>query len=86
MSKINIRNYDNEFKNNTILLYLSGGKSYPQLGEELGIVFSIMSVCGNISKYYTSCCNRKITEAELTELVNLCKELAYVKYKVYLKS
>jgi transposase len=37
MTKRNIRNYDNEFKSNAVSLYISSGKSYPQLGSELGI-------------------------------------------------
>jgi len=79
MTKRSIRNYDNEFKHNAVSLYLSSGKSYPQLGEELGIASSTLAGWVNSGKYHTNGCSRKITEVELTELKKLRKELAHVK-------
>jgi transposase-like protein len=38
MTKRNLRNYDDEFKRNAVSLYLNSGKSYPILGEELGVL------------------------------------------------
>jgi transposase-like protein len=35
--KKKLRSYDKEFKLNAINLYLSGGESYPQISEKLGI-------------------------------------------------
>jgi transposase-like protein len=37
MSKRKIRNYDKEFKLNAVKLYLQGGRTYQQIGDELGI-------------------------------------------------
>jgi len=74
-----IRNYDEGFKNNAVSLYLSSGKSYAQLGTELGVANSSLAGWVNSGKYHQSGVNRKITEAELTELKNLRKELAHVK-------
>lgn len=37
MSKRNVRNYDKEFKLNAIKLYQESGRSYRQIGEELGV-------------------------------------------------
>lgn len=37
MSKSNVRSYDKEFKLNAIKLYLESGRSYRQIGDELGI-------------------------------------------------
>ena len=37
MSKRNIRSYDKEFKLNAIKLYLESGRSYRQIGDELGV-------------------------------------------------
>ena len=51
MTKRNIRNYDDEFKNNAESLYLSGERSYPQLGEELGIAPSTLAGWVNSGKY-----------------------------------
>lgn len=79
MTKRNIRNYDDEFKNNAVSLYLSGEMSYPQLGEELGIAPSTLAGWVNSGKYHKNGSNRKITEVELEELKKLRKELAHVK-------
>ena len=32
-----VRNYDKEFKLNAVKLYLSSGRSYKEIGDELGI-------------------------------------------------
>lgn len=37
MSKRRMRNYDKEFKLNAVNLYLQSGRSYQQVGDELGI-------------------------------------------------
>lgn len=37
MSKRNARSYDKEFKLNAIKLYLESGRSYRQIGDELGV-------------------------------------------------
>ena len=37
MSKKNTRSYDKEFKLNVIKLYLESGRSYRQIGNELGV-------------------------------------------------
>jgi transposase len=37
MKKRKIRNYDKEFKFNAVKLYLQSGRSYQQVGDELGI-------------------------------------------------
>jgi transposase-like protein len=37
MSKRKIRNYDKEFKINAIKLYLQSGRSYREIGDELGV-------------------------------------------------
>jgi transposase-like protein len=37
MSKRKMRNYDKEFKVNAVRLYLQSGRSYQQVGGELGI-------------------------------------------------
>ncbi len=37
MSKKNTRSYDKEFKLNAIKLYLESGRSYRQIGNELGV-------------------------------------------------
>lgn len=37
MSKRNARSYDKEFKLNAIKLYLESGRSYRQMGDELGV-------------------------------------------------
>ncbi|GAF81331.1 unnamed protein product, partial [marine sediment metagenome] len=43
MQARSIRKYDDEFKNNAVSLYLSSGKSYPQLGDELGMAPSTLA-------------------------------------------
>jgi transposase len=79
MKKRKTRNYDDDFKNNAVSLYLSSGRSYPQLGEELGIAPSTLAGWVNSGKYHKDGSNRRITEAELSELKVLRKELAHVK-------
>jgi len=79
MTKRCIRSYDDEFKNNAVSLYLSGGRSYPQLGKELGIAASTLAGWVNSGKYHKNGCNRKITEVELAELKKLRKELVHVR-------
>lgn len=37
MSKRNTRSYDKEFKLNAVKLYLTSGRSYRQIGDELGV-------------------------------------------------
>jgi transposase-like protein len=37
MNQRNLRSYDKEFKLNAVKLYLESGRSYKQVGEELGI-------------------------------------------------
>jgi transposase-like protein len=37
MSKRRTRNYASEFSQNAVNLYFTSGRSYKQLGEELGI-------------------------------------------------
>jgi transposase-like protein len=37
MSKRSIRSYDKEFKLNAVKLYLETGRSYKQIGDELGV-------------------------------------------------
>lgn len=37
MSKKKLRSYDKEFKLNAIKLYIESGRSYRQIGDELGI-------------------------------------------------
>lgn len=73
------RKYDDEFKKNAVLLYINSGKSYPRLGEELGIASSTLAGWVNSGKYHNNGPNRKITEAELSELKGLRKELAHVR-------
>lgn len=79
MTKRNLRNYDDEFKRNAVSLYLNSGKSYPILGEELGMAPSTLAGWVNSGKYHNNGPNRKITEAELSELKALRKELSHVK-------
>ena len=82
MTRSRARKYDDEFKNNAVSLYLSGDRSYQQLGEELGISHSTLAGWVNSGKYHNNGNNgsrRKITEAELSEFKKLRKELAHVK-------
>lgn len=79
MATRSIRKYDDGFKNNAVSLYLSSGKSYPQLGEELGMAPSTLAGWVNSGKYHSGGANRKITESELLELKKLRKELSHVK-------
>jgi transposase-like protein len=37
MGKRKMRNYDKEFKLNAVNLYLQSGRSYQQIGDELGV-------------------------------------------------
>ena len=74
------RRYDDEFKKNTVSLYLTRGKSYPVLSEELGIPASTLTGWVNSGKYHSQgSSKRKITEAELSELKQLRKELIRVR-------
>ena len=79
MGSRSIKKYDDEFKRNAVSLYLSSGKSYPQLGEELGMAPSTLAGWVNSGKYCRGNANRKITESELSELKKLRKELSHVK-------
>lgn len=79
MRKRITRSYDKEFKNNAVSLYLSSGKTYAQLGAELGISPSNLAGWVNSGKYHESGPNRKITGAELSELKKLRKELNHVR-------
>lgn len=73
------RKYDDEFKKNAVSLYINSGKSYPTLGKELGIASSTLAGWVNRGKYHNNGPDRKITEAELSELKALRKELAHVR-------
>lgn len=79
MTKRKQKKYDDEFKGNAVSLYLTSGKSYPVLGEELGMSPSTLAGWVNSGKYHNNGSNRKITERELSELKQLRKELAHVK-------
>jgi transposase len=74
-----VRTYDEDFKINAVSLYLSSGKSYPQLGEELGMAPSTLAGWVNSGRYHKDGSNHRITESELTELKKLRKELAHVR-------
>lgn len=79
MGKRAVRYYDDEFKSNAVSLYLSSGKSYPDLGKELGIPGSTLACWVNSGKYQAGNGKRKVTAAELAELKALRKELTRVK-------
>lgn len=79
MSTRKVRTYDEDFKINAVSLYLSSGKSYPQLGEELGMAASTLAGWVNSGRYHQNGSKRRITESELTELKKLRKELAHVR-------
>ena len=79
MKKRKLRNYDEEFKRNAVSLYINHGKSYPCLSEELGVPGSTLAGWVNSGKYYKGSNNRKITDAELSEIKALRKELSVVK-------
>jgi Transposase. len=79
MTKRVIRSYDDEFKSNAVSLYLSSGKSYSQLGSELGVSVSGLAGWVNSGRYHKDRLNRKVTEAELSELKKLRKELKHVR-------
>ena len=79
MSRRNARNYDYEFKKNAVSLYINSGKSYPILGNELGIAPSTLAGWVNSGKYHDNGAIRKMTQAELSELKTLRKELSHVK-------
>lgn len=79
MGSRSTRKYDDEFKSNAVSLYLNSGKSYPQLGEELGMAPSTLAGWVNSGKYCNGSANRKITESELSELKKLRKELSHVR-------
>lgn len=74
-----IKKYDEDFKINAVSLYLNSGKSYAQLGEELGVSISSLAGWVNSGKYHQDRLNRKITESELLELKKLRKELKHVR-------
>ena len=52
MSKRVTKSYDEEFKSSAVSLYLSGGKSYFQLGSELGVSASSLAGWVNSGKYH----------------------------------
>ena len=79
MTKREVRYYDEEFKSNAVSLYLNSGKTYPQLGKELGIPGSTLASWVISGKYQTSNGKRKITAEELADLKALRKELIRVK-------
>lgn len=43
MNDRKVRNYDKEFKLNAVKLYLSSGRSYKEIGDELGIPCNTLS-------------------------------------------
>ena len=56
MTKRITRSYDDEFKSNAVSLYLSSGKSYFQLGSELGISASSLAGWVNSGRYHKHHC------------------------------
>ncbi len=78
MNKRNPRSYDKEFKLNAIKLYLESGRSYKQIGDELGVPEATLAGwAGDYKKDGAHCFpgkgNQKPADEELTLL---CKELA----------
>lgn len=78
MSKRNTRSYDKEFKLNAVKLYLESGRSYRQIGDELGVPEATLA--GWVSDYKKDGANsfpgkghQKPADEELTQLR---KELA----------
>ena len=49
MTKKELRNYDKEFKQNAVKLYLESGRSYRQIGSELGLPEA--TLVGWVKKY-----------------------------------
>ncbi|MFT8257881.1 MAG: transposase [Candidatus Symbiodolus clandestinus] len=81
MNQEQLRNYDKEFKLNTVKLYHSSGKTCCQLGKELGIPKTTLS--GWVRRYkqdgteaFPGKGNFKASEAEN---IQLRKELAVVR-------
>ena len=78
MSKKTLRSYDKEFKLNAIKLYVESGRSYKQIGNELGIPEATLA--GWVGDYkkdkensFPGKGNRSPADEELTQLR---KELA----------
>jgi transposase-like protein len=78
MSKRNPRSYDKEFKLNAVKLYLESGRSYRQIGDELGIPEATLA--GWVGDYkkdgQNSFPGKGHQKPEDEELAQLRKELA----------
>ncbi len=72
MPKREMRRYDAEFKQNTVSLYFSSGKSCKILSEELNVPSSTIACWINCGKYHHSQSKNlpNVTHEELSELKN----------------
>jgi len=81
MNERKIRSYDNEFKLNAVQLYLSSGRSYSQIGEELGIPSNTLS--GWVSSHKKEGEEAFVGKGHIKpsdmEIMQLRKELAIVR-------
>ncbi len=78
MNKRNPRSYDKEFKLNAIKLYLESGRSYKQIGDELGVPEATLAgSVGDDKKDGAHCFPGKVNQKPANEeLTLLRKELA----------
>jgi len=78
MSKRSPRSYDKEFKLNAVKLYLESGRSYKQIGDELGVPEATLA--GWVGDYkrdgQNSFPGKGYQKPEDEELAQLRKELA----------
>ena len=73
------RSYDEEFKKQAVRLYFEQGKSYRQLGDELGVPEATLAGWVLSGKYHTNDSSKVIDTETLAELKKLRSELADVR-------
>ncbi len=74
-----VRQYDEEFKKQTVRLYYEQGKSYRILGNELGIPEATIAGWVNSGKYHQGTSSKAVDTEMVAELKRLRAELLDVR-------